>query len=129
MQELERLSTDVLVTGTNPHELRAWVAREYRAGRVVARSMVHEVEPGTWGVRVERLRPARRAWVRPAVVATGAVTAVGLLAAAGWWLVSGVGVALLLVLLAFGALLYGLSGTRSAGRGCTVEVRVTHRHR
>ena len=128
MSALERAGTPVVISSTNPHELRALVAREVRRGAMVAHTPVTQVEPRRWAVGVTRTGAGRRrvrlAPVAGAAIGTGALAG---LATLGWFLPYPAPGTVLGVL-AVVCLLLLLRG-RPVARCCQVIVTVIHRHR
>jgi hypothetical protein len=121
----------VLVTSHNPHMLRALLAAERDRGAMSVRTPVSEIRPGVWGAWVVQLKPMRRPWVRPAVVAAAGTLAT---ATACWWLIEAVTAVLAAVSVAgvLGAAVLGLLLARlmrpGGGHGCETTVTVRHRH-
>lgn len=109
------------------------VGRAMAAGELAGCGPVYRKTDGRWAVDILRIADPptpRPRWVRPVLIGTGVVAALGGLAALGWWLVSAVTAALagLSVAGLLGAATLGLlllAGVRRSG--CEVTVIVRHR--
>ncbi len=127
-----------LITGPSKKAVLREVARSLKAGELAASGPLELVSPGRYQVAVWRIRERRveRPWVKPVAIATGAVTALGGLAAAGWWLAgmavtafSVVSVPLLVGLAAAAVLMWlALRRGNPPGGGCETTVTIRHRH-
>jgi hypothetical protein len=113
------------------HRLMAEVAKREQAGEFerIDRTAFWDAEAGRWRIRVRRLAPPPARWRRPALIAAGAMTLLGALAAAGWWLLATLAalpglVFLGLVLVVFVAFVLARVGSREPEVNVQVNVSV-----
>jgi hypothetical protein len=129
-----------LITGPSKKAVLREVARSLEAGELAASGPLEHVGGGRYQVAVWRIRERRveRRWVRPVAIASGAVTALSGLAAAGWWMagmaataLSVVSVPLLVGILASAVLMWlalRRGNPPAGGGGCETTVTIHHRH-